>query len=130
MDSSHNRYTENVWLNNQEDKSDYLNNDESKQNYNYKDNDRNYDNQRAPSWQRSQLNSQGPFQNPYGGNPFQNPYFMKNPNVQSPSNGLNRNGNAGTTNLGQCTGLTSFPPEPNKGCCGRDVSDADRIIGK
>ncbi|XP_063533793.1 phenoloxidase-activating enzyme-like [Cydia strobilella] len=30
---------------------------------------------------------------------------------------------------GQCSALTSFPPEPNKGCCGRDVSDADRIIG-
>ncbi|XP_047995220.1 serine protease easter-like [Leguminivora glycinivorella] len=34
----------------------------------------------------------------------------------------------GSGGNGQCS-LTSFPPEPNKGCCGRDVSDADRIIG-
>ncbi|KAI8436016.1 hypothetical protein MSG28_004148, partial [Choristoneura fumiferana] len=57
------------------------------------------------------------------------PIKPHNPDVQSPSNGFNRNSNARTTNLGQCTGLTSFPPEPNKGCCGQDVSDADRIIG-
>lgn len=32
-------------------------------------------------------------------------------------------------NFGQCERVTSLPPDPQSGCCGREASDDDRITG-
>ncbi|CAB3224241.1 unnamed protein product [Arctia plantaginis] len=72
----------------------------------------------------------------YDGRSTQSPfkhYFNENNNpyaTPSPLFPLNRPGSNGNINQnGQCV-ITSFPPEPETGCCGREASDTDRIIGR
>lgn len=65
-----------------------------------------------------------PTQNYFNAN--NNPYVTSSPFF--PARGHGRGvGNIGTP--GQCP-VTSFPPKPETGCCGREASDTDRIIGK
>ncbi|KAJ8730068.1 hypothetical protein PYW07_017106 [Mythimna separata] len=56
-------------------------------------------------------------------NYFNNPYVTSSPFF--PAHGLAHRGDG---NQGQCP-VTSFPPKPETGCCGREAADSDRIIG-
>lgn len=68
----------------------------------------------------------------------QNPYFFpQNQNQNRPGLFVNGGGvqtggfqNQPQSQAGECSGLTSFPPEAKTGCCGKDPSDSDRIIGE
>ncbi|CAD0199388.1 unnamed protein product [Chrysodeixis includens] len=64
-------------------------------------------------------NGNGNGNSPYG---TQNPFY---------GNGGNGQGNMGgiTNQGGQCP-VTSFAPKPETGCCGREATDSDRIIGR
>lgn len=53
-----------------------------------------------------------------------NPYVTSSPFFPAHGHGGRRDGNQG-----QCP-VTSFPPKPETGCCGREATDSDRIIGK
>ncbi|PZC86342.1 hypothetical protein B5X24_HaOG200388 [Helicoverpa armigera] len=81
-------------------------------------------------WGSDNGNNNG-YQNPnYGYNPPKN-YFNTNNNpyvTSSPFFPAHGHGNGGISTQGQCP-VTSFPPKPETGCCGREASDSDRIIG-
>nr|XP_021192156.2 serine protease 7 [Helicoverpa armigera] len=82
-------------------------------------------------WGSDNGNDNG-YQNPnYGYNPPKN-YFNTNNNpyvTSSPFFPAHGHGNGGISTQGQCP-VTSFPPKPETGCCGREASDSDRIIDK
>ncbi|XP_011558868.3 uncharacterized protein LOC105389458 [Plutella xylostella] len=82
-----------------------------------------FDNTRAPSQQgrRRPTNVRSP-RPPITDNPY---FLPKNPNTAGNRRmGNPRVGNSFANGIsGQCSALTSFPPDPNTGCCGRDPSD-------
>lgn len=81
-------------------------------------------------------NSNSPNPNLVGNNPNfnrNNPY-NQNPNMNGGNirnqGSIRNTGNVGQALGGQCSDLTSFPPEPQTGCCGREEVLSDRTAGK
>ncbi|XP_075973757.1 phenoloxidase-activating enzyme-like isoform X2 [Anticarsia gemmatalis] len=114
----------------------YYPNSRSANGYDFENNGRPNNN----GWGSDQYPNNGGYNNGYDSNdggygytqrPPKN-YFNSNNNpyvTSSPFFPVNRPGNNGNVNQGGQCAVTSFPPQPETGCCGREASDADRIIG-
>uniref|UniRef100_A0A2H1VL19 SFRICE_031727 n=1 Tax=Spodoptera frugiperda TaxID=7108 RepID=A0A2H1VL19_SPOFR len=83
--------------------------------------DNEYRNQGSPDYDGNGYNNQGS-RNYFNNN--NSPYVTASPFF--PIRGQGRGGNS---QRGQCP-VTSLPPNPDTGCCGREASDSDRIIDR